>query len=155
MRHFELPGNTKKEKFYPNSAFLFQKLEINTFQGVESNKQWLLWWIKIKEIYMSVARINMVDWRSEELFVEKTKNTASTMRQSFPNAEIMLRIKTTPTSVVAISVYPSQEKADEARAELDKRMADYGDAVKDHWFLEGEVISAHINEEWVKNSIKR
>ena len=56
---------------------------------------------------MSVARINMVDWRSEELFVEKTKNTASTMRQSFPNAEIMLRIKTTPTSVVAISVYPS------------------------------------------------
>ena len=104
---------------------------------------------------MSVARINMVDWRSEELFVEKTKNTASTMRLSFPNAEIMLRIKTTPTSVVAISVYPSQEKADEARAELDKRMADYGDAVKDHWFLEGEVISAHINEEWVKNSIKR
>ena len=91
----------------------------------------------------------------EGLFVEKTKNTASTMRQSFPNAEIMLRIKTTPTSVVAISVYPRQEKADEARAELDKRMADYGDAVKDHWFLEGEVISAHINEEWVKNSIKR
>ena len=56
--------------------------------------------------------------------------------------------------MVAISVYPSQEKVDEARVELDKRMADYGDAVKDHWFLEGEVISAHINEEWVKNSIK-
>ena len=48
------------------------------------------------------------------------------LRQSFPNAEIMLRIKTTPTSVVAISVYPSQEKADEARVELDKRVADYG-----------------------------
>ena len=47
-----------------------------------------------------------------------------TLRQSFPNAEIMLRIKTTPTSVVAISVYPSQEKADEARVELDKRMTD-------------------------------
>ena len=43
MRHFELPENIEKEKFYPNSAFLFQKLEINTFQGVESNKQWLLW----------------------------------------------------------------------------------------------------------------
>ena len=53
----------------------------------------------------------MVDWRSEELFVEKTKNTASTMRRSFPNAEIMLRIKTTPTSVVAISVYPSQRES--------------------------------------------
>ena len=104
---------------------------------------------------MSVARINMVDWRSEEVFFEKTKNTASTMRQSFPNAEIMLRIKTTPTSVVAISVYPSQEKADEARVELNKRVAGYGDAVKDHWFLEGEVISAHINEEWVQKSIKK
>ena len=43
---------------------------------------------------------------------------------------------------------------DEAREELDKRIADYGDAVKDHWFCEGEVISAHINEEWVKKSIK-
>ena len=96
----------------------------------------------------------MVDWHSEE-FVEKTKNTASTRRESFPNAEIMLRVKTTPSSVVAISVYPSPEKADNARAELDKRIADYGDAVKEHWFLEGEVISAHINEEWVMNSIKR
>ena len=103
---------------------------------------------------MSVARINMVDWRSEEVFVEKTKNTASTMRQSFPNAEIMLRIKTTPTSVVAISIYPSQEKADQARVELEKRMGGYGDAVKDHWFLEGEVISAHINEEWLEESRK-
>ena len=47
MRHFELPGDTKKKtKFYPNSAFLFQKLEIITFQGVESNKQWLLWLYK-------------------------------------------------------------------------------------------------------------
>ena len=63
---------------------------------------------------MSVARINMVDWRSEELFVEKTKNTASTMRQSFPNAEIMLRIKTTPTSVVAISVYPCLSQSRES-----------------------------------------
>ncbi len=26
---------------------------------------------------MSVARINMVDWRSEELFVEKTKNSVN------------------------------------------------------------------------------
>ena len=39
--------------------------------------------------------------------------------------------------------------------ELDKRVAGYGDAVKDHWFLEGEVISAHINEEWVQKSIKK
>ena len=103
---------------------------------------------------MSVARINMVDWHSEQLFAEKTKNTDATMREQFPNAEIMLRIKTTPTSVVAISIYPSQEKADDARVELDKRMGGYGDAVKDHWFLEGEVISAHINEEWLEESRK-
>ena len=115
----------------------------------------MVWFYNKEEIKMSVARINMVDWRSEEVFVEKTKNTASTMRQSFPNAEIILRIKTTPTSVVAISVYPTQEKADEARVELDKRMSDYGDGVKDHWFLEGEVISAHINEEWVQKSTKK
>ena len=32
---------------------------------------------------MSVARINMVDWRSEELFVEKTKNTADADLESY------------------------------------------------------------------------
>ena len=58
---------------------------------------------------MSVARINMVDWRSEELFVEKTKNTASTMRQSFPNAEIMLRIKPTPIGGGYICLSQSRE----------------------------------------------
>jgi hypothetical protein len=43
MRHFELPENKKKESFFPNSSFLLQKIGIITFQGVESNKQWLLW----------------------------------------------------------------------------------------------------------------
>ena len=43
MRHFELPENAKKRELFPNSAFLLQKLGIITFQGVESNKQWLLW----------------------------------------------------------------------------------------------------------------
>ena len=42
MRQFELPGSTKKEIF-PNIALLLQKSGIITFQGVESNKQWLLW----------------------------------------------------------------------------------------------------------------
>ena len=48
----------------------------------------MVWLYNKEEIKMSVARINMVDWLSEALFVEKTKNTASTMCQSFPNAEI-------------------------------------------------------------------
>tara|TARA_A100001035_G_scaffold201511_1_gene161815 strand:+ start:26 stop:166 length:141 start_codon:yes stop_codon:yes gene_type:complete len=44
MRHFELPEKKpKKESFFPNSSFLLQKIGIITFQGVESNKQWLLW----------------------------------------------------------------------------------------------------------------
>ena len=99
---------------------------------------------------MSIARINMVEWESEDLFIEKTKNTDGSLPKQFPNAEIILRIKTTPTSVVAISIYPDQEKADEAKSQLEKRLRDYGNAVKDHWFLEGDVISAHVNEAWKK-----
>ena len=50
MRHFELPENTKKVSFFPNSAFLLQKLGIITFQGVESNKQWWKEMVDGKEV---------------------------------------------------------------------------------------------------------
>ena len=67
----------------------------------------------------------------------------------------MLRIKTTSTSVLASSIYPWRDKADEARVQLDKRMEDYEDTIKDHWFLEGEVISAHINGQWLEKNLRK
>ena len=93
---------------------------------------------------MSIARINMVEWRSEEEFLEISEQYNKESAKTFPDAEILLRIKTTPTSVIAISVFPNQEKADEAKIQRDKNFENHGAKVKDQWFLEGEVVQAYV-----------
>ena len=57
-------------------AYLYRKHSIFNFHCDKSNKKSIFWLYNKKEIKMSVARINMVDWQSKELFVEKTKNAA-------------------------------------------------------------------------------
>ena len=93
---------------------------------------------------MSIARVNMVEWRSEEEFLEISEEYNKKSSKTFPDAEILLRIRTTPTSVIAISVFPNQEKADEAKIQRDKNFEMHGVKVKDQWFLEGEVVQAYI-----------
>ena len=86
----------------------------------------------------------MLEWRSEEEFIEISEQFNKESAKTFPDAEILLRIKTTPTSVIAISVFPNQEKADEAKIQRDKNFEKYGAKVKDQWFLEGEVVQAYV-----------
>ena len=93
---------------------------------------------------MSIARLNMLEWRSEEEFLEISDQFNKESAKTFPDAEILLRIKTTPTSVIAISVFPNQEEADEAKIQRDKNFEKYGAKVKDQWFLEGEVVQAYV-----------
>ena len=91
----------------------------------------------------------MLEWRSEEEFLEISDQFNKESAKTFPDAEILLRIKTTPTSVIAISVFPNQEKADEAKIQRDKNFEKYGAKVKDQWFLEGEVVQAYVKPQKV------
>jgi hypothetical protein len=101
---------------------------------------------------MSIARINMLEWRSEEEFLEISDQFNKESAKTFPDAEILLRIKTTPTSVIAISVFPNQEKADEAKIQRDKNFEKQGAKVKDQWFLEGEVVQAYVKPDRFEQS---
>ena len=86
----------------------------------------------------------MVERRSEEQFLEISEQYNKESAKTFPDAEILLRIRTTPTSVIAISVFPNQEKADEAKIQRDKNFEKHGAKVK---FLGGEVVQAFIKPE--------
>ena len=101
---------------------------------------------------MSIARINMVEWRSEEEFLEISEQYNKESAKTFPDAEILLRIRTTPTSEIAISVFPNQEKADEAKIQRDKNFEKHGAKVKDQWFLEGEVVQAYVKPDRFEQS---
>ena len=101
---------------------------------------------------MSIARVNMVEWRSEEEFLEISEEYNKKSSKTFPDAEILLRIKTTPTSEIAISVFPNQEKADEAKIQRDMNFEKQGAKVKDQWFLEGEVVQAYVKPDRFEQS---
>ena len=101
---------------------------------------------------MSVARINMVEWRSEAEFLEISEEYNKVSSKNFPHAEILLRFRTTPTSVSAISVFPNQDKADEAKIQRDKIFEKHGTKIKDQWFLEGEVVQAYVKSERLEQS---
>tara|TARA_Y200000002_G_C22259600_1_gene487348 strand:+ start:186 stop:473 length:288 start_codon:yes stop_codon:yes gene_type:complete len=94
---------------------------------------------------MSVARINMVEWRSEEEYSAVSSKT-------FPDAEILLRIRTTPTSVIAISVFLNQDKSDEAKIQRDKNFEKHGKNIKNQCFLEREVVQAYVKSERFEQS---
>ena len=101
---------------------------------------------------MSIARANMVEWRSEEEFLEISEEYNKVSSKNFPDAEILLRIRTTPKSVIAISVFPNQDKADEAKIQRDKNIEKHGTKIKDQWFLEGEVVQAYVKSERFEQS---
>ena len=101
---------------------------------------------------MSVARINMVEGRSEAEFLEISEEYNKVSSKTFPDAEILLRFRTTPTLVSAISVFPNQDKADEAKIQRDKNFEKHGAKVKDQWFLEGEVVQAYVKSERFEQS---
>ena len=93
---------------------------------------------------MSIARINMVEWRSFKDYYDISEEYNKESSTKFPEAELLLRIRTTPVSEIAISIYPNQEKADEAKIQRDKNFEKHGAKVKDQWFLEGEVVQAYV-----------
>ena len=101
---------------------------------------------------MSVTRINMMEWRSEAEFLEISEEYNKVSSKTFPDAEILLRIRTTPTSVSAISVFPNQDKADEAKIQRDKNFKKHGTKIKDQLFLEGEIFRAYVKSERFEQS---
>ena len=56
----------------------------------------------------------------------------------FPNSILQMMVKTYPTSVMSISVYPDQASADEAMATRDKPFKDHSNTMSG-WSMEGPV----------------
>ena len=92
---------------------------------------------------MSVARINLVEFNSERDADEISADYPAKAPGEFPAAEILLQIRTRPTSTVAVSTYvdaAAMENAAEARRTRRERMKD---RVKNVEMFEGEVNLSH------------
>ena len=94
---------------------------------------------------MTVARITTINFKSKEDADESIKDYSKKAPSEFPEAEQLLQVRTSDTTVVAISLYADNEAMERASAARDKRL---GATHHKHEFLDtktGEVKLNHSN----------
>ena len=89
---------------------------------------------------MSYCRTTIVEFNSEELADEAAADYSKNAPSEFPEAEILLFIRTGPTSAVVASVYPSEEISGQATAARNARMDKAAHRRKSAEMHLGEVI---------------
>ena len=93
---------------------------------------------------MSIARINMLEFDTEDDLEKRAKVYSNEGPKLFPNAEILLTIRTGPTSAMSVSVYPDEVMAEEALTRRDKHFKTAEIQPREAWYLEGRVVQRHI-----------
>ena len=86
---------------------------------------------------MSVTRINMIEFDNETVADTRAAEYQKNARKQFPEADLLIAIRTSPTSAMTISVYPNEETTERALEMRDKRI----DSERDisGWHMEGEI----------------
>ena len=61
---------------------------------------------------MSIGRITMMEWTSEEAMLAAEKHYLSIQKEAFPNAELVINVQTGPCSQMSLAIYHSYEDAE-------------------------------------------
>ncbi len=93
---------------------------------------------------MSTARINMLEFDSEEDLNQIAGTYQREAPKLFPNAEILLTIKTGPTSAMSVSIYPDEKSAEESLVRRNKHFKAAKVQPREAWYLEGHVVQRHV-----------
>ena len=93
---------------------------------------------------MSTARINMLEFDSEEDLNQRARTYQREAPKLFPNAEILLTIKTGPTSAMSVSIYPDEKSAEESLIRRNKHFKAAKVQPREAWYLEGHVVQRHV-----------
>ena len=88
---------------------------------------------------MSVGRITMIDWTSDEAMQDSFKLYLATQKEYFPNAQAVINVKTGPLSMMSLAIYESFEEAVKnlvGRQKFNDAVAIF---VKDTFYYEGDL----------------
>lgn len=85
-----------------------------------------------------IARINMVDFSSEEDMAIRSADYEADAQTIFPDAEILMTVKVSATSALAISIYPDEASAEASLALRDEHFKQHEDK-QTGWHMEGEL----------------
>ncbi|MBR03381.1 MAG: hypothetical protein CL394_08665 [Acidiferrobacteraceae bacterium] len=92
---------------------------------------------------MSYARINTVEYNSEADADAAAADYAEKAPGEFTEAQVLLSVRTGPTTGMAVSVYPDKAAFERSAPVREARLARMKDRVKSVQMQEGEVTLAH------------
>tara|TARA_B100001115_G_scaffold54092_1_gene40024 strand:+ start:224 stop:487 length:264 start_codon:yes stop_codon:yes gene_type:complete len=86
----------------------------------------------------------MLEFDSEEDLNQRAGTYQREAPKLFPNAEILLTIKTGPTSAMSVSIYPDEKSAEESLVRRNKHFKAAKVQPREAWYLEGHVVQRHV-----------
>ena len=86
----------------------------------------------------------MLEFDSEEDLNQRAETYQREAPKLFPNAEILLTIKTGPTSAMSVSIYPDEKSAEESLVRRNKHFKAAKVQPREAWYLEGHVVQRHV-----------
>jgi len=95
---------------------------------------------------VSIGRVSMMEFLSKEEADHAEDLYVQIREEAFPTLELVVNIRTGPTSILSFSVYPSYESAAgnlEGREKFQKKISE---SLKDSFFHEGEVSYFYQSE---------
>ena len=88
---------------------------------------------------MSIGRITMIEFTSDEALKAAQKLYLATQKEYFPNAQVVINVKTGPTSVMSLAIYESYEEAEKNLVGRQKWQDAVAITVKDTFYYEGDL----------------
>ena len=93
---------------------------------------------------MAVVRINNFEAHNEEIMDQQIEDLAEKIQDLYPDAEMMLNIKTSATSIMNIVIYPDEKTANKGLATRNRRSNN--ENIKDQWHMEGELKTLYLKK---------
>ena len=95
---------------------------------------------------MSIGRVSMMEFLSKEEADHAEDLYVQIRDEAFPTLELVVNIRTGPTSILSFSVYPSYESAAGNLEDREKFQKEISASLKDSFFHEGEVSYIYQSE---------
>ena len=88
---------------------------------------------------MSIGRITMIEFTSDEALKAAAKLYLATQKEYYPNAQVVINVKTGPLSMMSLAIYKSYEEAEKNLVGRQKFNDTVAIFVKDTFYYEGDL----------------
>ena len=88
---------------------------------------------------MRVARISIAEFKSESEVNRFVDDADRTFWDLYPTAEACYQVRTGPTSIINVTIYPNEEDANKTLSGRSQFVEDHRDSIIDTFFHVGEV----------------